>query len=52
MLNVFALGRSVAAVCDQLRAADKSRFSKHPDGQLSDSDMQAIDDSLKKLLAL
>lgn len=52
VVEVFALGQSVAAVCDQLRAADKSRFSAHADGKLSDDDLLLIDESLKKVLAL
>jgi mRNA interferase MazF len=52
VVEVFALGQTVAAVCDQIRAADKSRFSQHPEGMLSESEMGVIDASLKKILAL
>ena len=52
VVEVFALGQTVGAICDQVRAADKSRFSQYCDGNLSDIDMQAIDDVLKKVLAL
>lgn len=52
VVEVFALGQSVSAVCDKLRAADKSRFSVDADGKLSDDDLLLIDESLKKVLAL
>lgn len=52
VVNVFALGQSVGAVCDQLRAADKSRFSQHPDGELSNTDMALIEEGIKKVLGL
>ena len=42
VISVFALGQKVGAVCDQIRAADKSRFSEYPDGKLSDNDMREI----------
>lgn len=49
---VFAMGQTVGAICDQIRAADKARFAEYPEGSLSDEDMLAIDASLKEVMGL
>jgi mRNA interferase MazF len=50
-IPVQCLGRSVVAVCDQIRAVDKSRLLE-PAGSLSKEDMEAIEDGLRQVLLL
>ena len=50
-ISVSCLGREVIAVCDQIRAVDKTRLTKHA-GSLSFKDMQAIDEGLRQVLSL
>ncbi len=45
------LGKEVTAVCDQIRAVDKSRLKKLA-GSLSDKDLNALDDGLRQVLCL
>lgn len=51
-ISVAALGMFVVAVCDQIRAIDKSRFEKPAADRISDQDLIAIEDGLKQVLAL
>jgi len=46
-----SLGNDSVAVCDQLRAVDRTRFV-HRQGQLSPADLRAIEDGLRAVLAL
>lgn len=48
---VNCLGKKVVAVCDQLRAIDKSRLLKSA-GELSTKDLELLDQSLRQVLAL
>jgi len=50
-IQVEALGRQVIAVCDQIRAVDKTRLIS-PAGKLSQNHMTCIDDSLRQVLVL
>ncbi len=50
-ISVDYLGKNVAAVCDQIRAVDKSRL-KNLAGHLSTQDMSALDDGLRQVLVL
>ncbi len=50
-IPVRCLGKQVVAVCDQVRAVDKSRLTQ-PAGSLSNKDMRALEDGLKQVLAL
>ncbi len=49
LLSCF--GKEVTAVCDQIRAVDKSRLKKLA-GSLSDKDLNALDDGLRQVLCL
>jgi mRNA interferase MazF len=50
-IEVECLGRNVVAVCDQLRAIDKSRL--HPKaGSLKSNDLEKIEDTLRQILSL
>ena len=44
-------GPRLAAVCDQARAVDKGRLT-HTAGQLSSTDLRAIEDGLRRVLEL
>ncbi|EKD77000.1 MAG: PemK-like protein [uncultured bacterium] len=48
---VHCLGKTVAAVCDQIRTIDKTRIKKQA-GALSHHDIQIVDAALKEVLAL
>jgi mRNA interferase MazF len=48
---VHCLGKKVIAVCDQIRAIDKTRLEK-PAGSLSSNDLAAVDDGLRQVLSL
>lgn len=48
---VSCLGKQVTAVCDQIRAIDKSRLVDFAD-QLSSSDMGVLETGLRQVLAL
>ncbi|MEA2116417.1 MAG: type II toxin-antitoxin system PemK/MazF family toxin [Thermodesulfobacteriota bacterium] len=50
-ISVQAIGRSAVAVCDQIRAVDKSRLINRA-GTLSKNDMQKIDTGLRQVLVL
>ncbi|OGT57325.1 MAG: PemK family transcriptional regulator [Gammaproteobacteria bacterium RIFCSPHIGHO2_12_FULL_42_10] len=51
VISVQCLGKQVAAICDQIRTVDKSRFMKSA-GKLSTEDMDILDDSLRQILSL
>ncbi|HKY69288.1 MAG TPA: type II toxin-antitoxin system PemK/MazF family toxin [Gammaproteobacteria bacterium] len=51
-IPVNCLGKQAIAVCDQIRTVDKSRLDNRPAGQLSQSDLKALDDGLRQVLAL
>ena len=48
---VSCLGQSVTAVCDQIRAVDKSRLRKMA-GALSEKDLSALNEGLRQILCL
>lgn len=48
---VRCLGRAAVAVCDQIRAVDKSRLLERA-GEVSDEDLRAIEDGLRQGLCL
>ena len=50
-IAVSCLQKQVIAVCDQIRTVDKSRL-KNPAGQLSEEDLNALDDGLRQVLCL
>ena len=50
-ISVLCLGKKVTAVCDQIRAVDKSRL-KDQSGCLSAKDLNALDDGLRQVLSL
>ena len=50
-LSVTCLGKSVTAVCDQIRTVDKSRL-RNAAGQLSVKDLCSLDEGLRQVLAL
>jgi mRNA interferase MazF len=50
-IEVECLGRNVLAVCDQLRAIDKSRLHQRA-GSLKSNDLEKIEDSLRQILSL
>lgn len=50
-ISVTCLNKNVTAICDQIRAVDKSRFVKAA-GHLSAADMNALDDGLRQVLSL
>lgn len=50
-ISVSCLGKQVTAVCDQIRTIDKSRL-KSEAGNLSDKDLNALDDGLRQILCL
>lgn len=51
VIPVQCLGKSVSAICDQIRTVDKSRIKKIAD-QLSSKDLEALDDGLRQVLSL
>lgn len=51
VVPVQCLGRQVVAVCDQIRAVDKTRLLEVADC-LSKEDMEAIDNGLRQVLVL
>ena len=50
-IPVQCLGKQVVAVCDQIRAIDKTRLRESA-GTLSKEDMEAIDEGLRQVLVL
>jgi mRNA interferase MazF len=50
-ISVPSAGKDSAAVCDQLLAVDKRRIGKQI-GQLTSTDLDMVDESLKLLLGL
>lgn len=50
-VSVNCLGKSVVAVCDQVRAVDKGRLAKQA-GTLTVSDLNKLDDGLRQVLCL
>lgn len=50
-ITVNALNKVAVAVCDQIRAIDKSRFVNFA-GRLSRDDLVNVEDCLKQVLAL
>jgi len=50
-IPVQCLGKQVVAVCDQIRAIDKTRLRESA-GPLSKEDMEAIDEGLRQVLVL
>ncbi|KTD33221.1 mRNA interferase MazF9 [Legionella nautarum] len=50
-ISVSCLGKQVTAVCDQIRTVDKSRL-KNVAGNLTDKDLNALDDGLRQVLCL
>ena len=44
-------GESSVAVCDQIRAVDKHRLTRN-EGRLSDTDLRAIEEGLRRVLEL
>jgi mRNA interferase MazF len=44
-------GRNSVAVCDQLRAVDKRRLTRHS-GRLSTADLQTLEEGLRRILEL
>lgn len=51
VISVKCLGSSVTAVCDQIRAVDKTRLIQKAD-QLNNEDMQLLGESLRQILSL
>lgn len=50
-IGVLCLSKDVIAVCDQIRAIDKTRLVKAA-GELSLEDMEAVDEGLRQVLAV
>ena len=50
-IEVECLGRKVIAVCDQLRAVDKSRLRESA-GALKADDLEQIEEALRRILSL
>ncbi len=50
-VSVYALDKNAVAVCDQIRAVDKTRLLKRA-GKLSFQDIEKIEDGLRQVLAL
>lgn len=48
---VSCLDKQVTAVCDQIRAIDKSRI-RNQAGALSEKDMNALDEGLRQVISL
>ena len=51
MVPVSCLGKQVVAVCDQIRAVDKTRLIKEA-GLLSRDDLEALDLGVRQVLSL
>lgn len=51
VVQVQCMGKQVCAVCDQIRTVDKTRLVQQA-GNLSDHDMDILDDSLRQILSL
>lgn len=51
VIAVNCLEKTVTAICDQIRAVDKSRLVKAA-GQLGLDDLEALEDGLKQVLSL
>src|SRR5262245_40171613 len=51
-IRISAIGLRVVAVCDQIRAIDKGSFISPATDQLSNNDLAAIEESLRKILVL
>ena len=51
VVPVSCLGKQVVAVCDQIRAVDKTRLIKEA-GSLSRDDLEALDLGLRQVLSL
>ncbi len=51
VVPVSCLGKQVVAVCDQIRAVDKTRLIKEA-GSLSRDDLEALDSGLRQVLSL
>ena len=52
VIEVSCLGRRVLAVCDQIRAVDKTRFSAKKADSLYQKDLEAIEAGLRQVLCL
>ncbi len=50
-ISVQCLGQPVVAVCDQIRAVDKSRLLEAA-GRLSKEDLEALEEGLRQVLVL
>ncbi|MCF6768517.1 type II toxin-antitoxin system PemK/MazF family toxin [Thiotrichales bacterium 19S11-10] len=50
-ISVSCLGKQVTAVCDQIRAIDKSRL-RNTAGSLSANDLSELDNGLRQVLSL
>ncbi|RKZ87447.1 MAG: type II toxin-antitoxin system PemK/MazF family toxin [Candidatus Parabeggiatoa sp. nov. 1] len=50
-IPVECLGRQAVAICDQIRAVDKTRLLKL-EGYLSITDLEALDEGIKQVLSL
>jgi mRNA interferase MazF len=50
-ISVCCLGKQVTAICDQIRTVDKGRLKKSA-GQLSEKDLDALDEGLRQVLSL
>ncbi len=50
-IEVSCLNKKVVAICDQIRAVDKTRLTQSA-GQLSIKDLDALDEGLREILAL
>jgi mRNA interferase MazF len=51
VIAVKCLNKSVTAICDQIRAVDKSRLVK-PAGQLDTEDLASLKHSLRQVLSI
>jgi mRNA interferase MazF len=51
VVPVSCLGKQVVAVCDQIRAVDKTRLIKEA-GSLSRDDLEALDLGVRQVLSL
>lgn len=51
VVAVQCIGKQVSAICDQIRTVDKTRLVQQA-GNLSDHDMDILDDSLRQILSL
>ena len=51
VLHVPSAGQGSMAVCDQIRAVDRSRLMR-PSGSLSREDLKAVEDSVRTILRL